>query len=314
MSFFLKSKNKFKLYISPYKIHFKNKRKAPLEGSLLAFDFGWAGMGYSDFLPWPAFQELSLFQQLADMRKGRFSQRFLIARRGAWMDAQARAQQRNLLFGLKIPPSHYLIEDILIFKSEEEIAAKGFKAVKVKLKPYKEAAQAEKLKAFHSHLRGVKWRLDLNGQSWPAWRRRLDFIREGLDFVEDPLLNPRDMEKPDRKILAQDWTPSPYFQIKIVKPSRDALWDLLKELAFFRWKRLIFTHSFDHPLGQAMAAFYAGVFYKNSPRFFETGALTHSLFKVRSYPVEEGPDFAPPAGFGFGFSDSLKREKWKRWL
>ena len=62
-------------------------------------------------------------------------------------------------------------------------------------------------------------------------------------------------------------------QIKIVKPSRDCVSFLSRQQVFFQWKRLVFTHSFDHPLGQAGAAFWAESFYKIRPCFFETGAL-----------------------------------------
>ena len=92
---------------------------------------------------------------------------------------------------------------------------------------------------------------------------------------------------------------------------------LIKEVAFFSWKRLVFTHSFDHPLGQAVSVFWASVFYKNYRSFFETGGFINSLLlKETSYPLNQnkGPEFLPPSGFGFGFSDSLKKEKWKRWV
>ena len=308
----LKLANKFKLYVSPYKLHFKNKHHSPLEGSLLAFDFGSDLTGYSDFLPWPNFGEANLSSQLKAMQEECFSNRFLIARHNAFLDAQARCQKRNLLFGLKLPSSHFLIDDLLHFKTEERVVEMGFQIVKVKLRPHKRNEQLDKLKSLYSGLKNIKWRLDLNGQRWSLWKDKLNFIKKSLDFVEDPSSVP--IEKEDKNLLAQDWIPFSHFQIKIVKPSRDSAQSLLKELALSCWKRLIFTHSFDHPLGQTAAAFHAGIFYKNHPRFFETGALTHSLFQINSYPLHQGPDFVPPIGFGFGFSDSLKKEPWKRWL
>ena len=309
----------FKLYISPYKLKFKNKNlfPSPLEGSLLAFDFGSDLIGYSDFLPWPAFGEKTLSFQLNQIKKEVFNKRFLIAKQTASLDAQARIQKKNLLFGLKIPPSHFLIEDLFNFKKEEWIVAKGFQTVKVKLKSSKIKQQIDRLKRLYTHLQNMKWRFDLNGQSWSAWKNKLHFMKEDMDFVEDPLVSNSAFEKEDRSLFAQDWLPCSGFQIKIVKPSRDSLQDLLKELAFFRWKRLVFTHSFDHPLGQTATAFWAGLFYKNYSRFFETGAFTNSQFvEMDSYPLnpKQGPDFVPPSGFGLGFADSLKKEKWKRWL
>jgi len=308
----LKLKNKFKLYISPYTLYFKNKQCPPLEGSLLAIDFGSGLTGYSDFLPWPIFGESNLSNQLKAIKEGYFSNRFLIAKHNAFLDAQARSQKRNLLSGLRLPSSHFLIDNLLHFKTEERILEKGFQVVKVKLNPDRRNEQLEKLKALYSRLKNIKWRLDLSGQKWSLWKERLHFIKKELDFVEDPNLT--QVEKEDKNLLAQDWIPSSHFQIKIIKPSRDSTKSLLKELSLSHWKRLIFTHSFDHPLGQTATAFHAGIFYKNHPRFFETGALTHSLSQIGSYFLQQGPDFVPPAGFGFGFSDSLKKEPWKRSL
>ena len=120
------------MYISPYRLRFK-KPKAflpPLEGALLAFEFKFGRMGYSDFLPWPAFGEPSLSRQLKQAQQGLFSSRLLIAMQNAALDAQARDQKRNLFFGLNIPESHFLIGDILEFREESQIGERGFKIVK----------------------------------------------------------------------------------------------------------------------------------------------------------------------------------------
>ena len=307
-----KKTNSFKLYISPYKLHLKNKLQPLSEGSLLAFDFGSELRGYSDFLPWPSFGEQKLSDQLKQIQTGHFSKRFLIAKQNAFLDAQARKKKRNLFFGLKIPSGHYLIEDLLSFNQLKNITDKQFQTVKVKLKTYKIPEQIEKIKALHSDLKNIKWRLDLNGQSWSPWKEKLSFIKKDLDFIEDPLET--NFKKEEKKLFAGDWIPYPRFQIKIVKPSRDSFKDLLRGLAFSQWKRVVFTHSFDHPLGQVTSAFWAGSFYKYYPHFFETGAFTHNLFKTDSYHLSSGPNFIPPAGYGFGFSASLKKENWKRWL
>ena len=307
---------RFKLSISPYKLSFKNKLLSPLEGSLLAFDFGSGLTGYSDFLPWPRFGEPSLFRQLHYIQKGEFSQRFLIAKHNAFLDAQARSEKRSLFYGLKIPPSHFLIEDLLNFKTTNLISEKNFKKVKVKLAPYQINEQIKKLKNLNRDLSGVQWRLDCNGLSWRLWKDQLKFLKEDIDFIEDPL--PGELwDRSDQKLWAQDWIPSLHSQIKIVKPSRDCLNLLIKELGLPRWKRIVFTHSFDHLLGQAVTAYWAGLFYKRHPQFFETGSFTCSpLSPIDSYPLYSklSPDFIPPAGFGFGFSDSLKKEPWKQWI
>ena len=243
-----KKNNFFKLYISPYKLKFKNKGLSPLEGVLLAFDFGSALTGYSDFLPWPSFGEPSLSHQLNQIQQGLFSKRFLIAQQNASLDAQARSQKRNLLFGLKIPSSHFLIEDLLHFNKQKDLSEKGFQTVKVKLKAYKIPEQIKKLKSLYFHFKNKKWRLDLNGQSWSPWKEKLAFMKASIDFIEDPLAD-KAFKKEDKNLFAQDWTPCSPVQIKIIKPSRDSLKELPTKEILQKWKRLIFTHSFDHPLG-----------------------------------------------------------------
>ena len=311
---FVKVPMNFELSISRYRLKFKNRSLTPLQGALLAFDFDSGLRGYSDFLPWPSFGEQELSQHLEQVRKGGvFSQRFLLAKHNAFLDARARQKKRNLFFGLKIPPSHYLIEDLLSFNQIKNIRKGGFQAVKVKLKAYKIPEQIQKIKALHLELGKVKWRFDLNGQDWLLWKEKLSFIN--MDFVEDPLVH-RNPLKEERKLLAQDWMPSPHFQIKIVKASRDSVKDLLRGLASSRWKRLVFTHSFDHPLGQAVSAFWAGFFYRQYPHWIETGAfLNFQLEKLQNYKLEsKGDTLIAPQGFGFGFGDSLKKEKWERYL
>ena len=215
MNFFtsLKPTNKFKLYVSTYKLKFKNKIlfPLPLEGSLLAFDFGSDLMGYSDFLPWPAFGEKSLSCQLNEIKQKKFSRRFLIAKQNAFLDAKARSQKRNLFFGLKIPPSHFFIADLLNFNKPEFILEKGFKFIKLKLKPFKINEQIEKLKTLHSDLKTINWRLDLNNSSWTPWKDKLYFLKNHIDFIEDPLLDKSSFEKQNQHLFAQDWSASLLF-------------------------------------------------------------------------------------------------------
>ena len=310
----LSGSQKFKLYISPYQLEFKKRGPKPLEGALLAFDFGLDLLGYSDFLPWPRFGEISLYQQLRQIKKGEFSQRFLIAKKSAFLDAKARSQKRSLFFGLKIPDSHFLIPDLLSFKSP---GLAGQKKIKVKLKPYKINRQISALKALSQNFKEARWRLDFNGMSWELWKNQLKFLKPSIDFIEDPRLKRASFEQKEKILFAGDWKSSPYFQIRIIKPSRDRLDLLIKELALFRWKRVIFTHSFDHPLGQLISAFWAGQFYKRHNSFFETGGLADLRLKEKAgYPLSQktGPRFSPPGGFGFGFGSSLKKEPWRRWL
>ena len=303
---FLKPFKNFKLFISKYRLKFKSCQKADLKGCLFLFDFGAGLIGYSDFLPWPLYGEKTLKEQLEDIRQGQFSQRFLIAKQQAFLDARARLEKTSLFFSLKIPHSHFLIENLLEFKFSKKIS--DFKTIKVKLKPFKVLDQVVILKELNLLLKDIKWRFDLNQNDWLEWESALSFLKHRIDFIEDP-------KKPTSSVsLAEDWSCIPSAGIKIVKPSRDSLVPLIRKWP--RWKRIVFTHSFDHPLGQASSAFWSAFFYKRYPQFFETGSFFNfQLQPVRAYERESrGASFIAPEGFGFGFSKALKNENWQNWL
>ena len=221
---FIKAFENFKLFISKYELKFKSSKRANLEGCLFLFDFGSGLIGYSDFLPWSSYGERSLKKQLEDIKKGQFSQRFLIAKRQAFLDAKARLEKRSLFFSLKIPPSHFLIDNLLEFSFSKKID--GFKIIKVKLKPFKVLEQLKVLKELNLLLKNVKWRFDLNGNSWKAWEPYLSFLKDQVDFIEDP------KERIAPYLLAEDWKQSPFAKIKIIKPARDSIFKLTKKSFF----------------------------------------------------------------------------------
>ena len=313
-----KAKNlrKIKLYISLYQLRFKNKKFWAFnpKGALLAFDFGSGLTGYSDFLPLPCFGEKPLFAQLKEAKEGRESFRFCLARENAWRDAHARSENRSLFYGLKFPLSHFLIEDILSFSNWEKIPLLEYEYVKVKLRPKDPEKQTQKLKFLISAMPRLKWRLDLGGGGWPLWKNRLQFMEGRIDFIEDPFGAPSSGS--DSRLFAEDWLLNRAFSIKIAKPARDSLESLTKGLAASRWKRVVFTHSLEHPLGQAASAFHGARFYQNHGFLFEAGAFKCLSFYEEIFCLNVNPDpvFRPPKGSGFGFGEALKRENWRRWL
>ena len=313
-SFVSVMREKCRIFISPYKL--KTECGGPGRvGALMAFAFKGGLLGYSDFMPLPVFGEGSLSHELARIQQSHScGQSFLIAKYNAFLDAAARERGQSLFFGLKIPLSHFLIEDLLSFKTPNRILEEGFQIVKVKLKPRELDRQARRLKSLFYFLKGdIKWRFDLNGAPWAPWRHKLRFLNQNLDFIEDPL--PDKATSSESHLFAQDGIVIPGARIRVIKASRDR-YDLLTKTADFSfWKRWIFTHSLNHPLGQAISAFWAGRFYKNHKRFFETGGFIppFSLKSAGPYTLNhKGPVFMPPQGFGWGFSQALKKEKWKR--
>ncbi len=314
MPFFKKNT---KIFISPYQLKFKDKKKNPsvLEGVLMAFDFDSKLKGYADFLPWTSYGEKSLDQQLDDITQGIESNRFQMTKKNAWLDAVARFKKQNLFYGLKMPPSHFLIENLFSFSEQKDILRGGYKYVKVKLSPLDLDQQIKKLKKIVGELpKTIKYRLDLYHQKWSLWKEPLHFMKTQIDFIEDPFLDIQKIKEEDCSFFAEDWVFNSRCKIRIVKPTRDCLDGVTKELAFSRWKRIVFTHSFDHPLGQATSAYWAAKFYQIHPSFFETSALKCFAFEENNFYFHnsKNPFLEIPKGFGFGFDKCLQAENWKR--
>lgn len=294
------------IYFSPYELKFKNKFKPPLVGALLLFEFDSYLQGYSDFLPWPQWGEQNLFQQIESCSLKKFSSRFLISAHNAYEDACFRSQKRNPFLGLTLPPSHFFIEDILSFQAEDIF--ENYKYVKVKLNNSLLEEQLKQIKKWSLKFSSVQWRLDTQGQNLKIPQEFLLAMENRIDFIED---------SQNRNLNlwgAEDWIKNTRFLTKVAKPSRDFVQHLTKGIACARWKRLIFTHSFDHPLGQVITAFRASQFYKNHPSFFETCGLQCFSLQENEYqiPFSSTPFFKHPQGFGFGWEEELKREKWKK--
>ena len=304
------TEKKTRVYISPYILNKSLFRK----GVLLRFDFAGSGVvGYSDFLPWPKYGESSLDKQLKELKKGYKSQRFLMAEKLALEDANARLEKRNLFHGLKIPPSHYLIEEDFL-PSLEEALSLGYKIIKVKCRKDNLLELTKKIKrTFKSHPH-LTWRLDFNSslkaRDWHHVKELLNPFWNQLDFIEDPFPSDELSGINPDKLFAWDWTPNKFSQIRIIKPLRGD-----KDFLQPSIKRLIFTHSMDHSLGQAAAVFIAGQFYLNHPGYFETCGLKWLSPEKRDFVLHSNRDpvFRPPPGFGFGFQEELNRQKWRFW-
>lgn len=305
-----------KIFQSPYQLKFKTKHREPLKGSLLCFEFDCSIRGYSDFLVWPQWDKASLTQQLEDVIQQKESPRFLIAKKNAWLDAQARFKKQNLLYGLKIPDSHFLIEDILSFDRQDILLRWNYQYIKIKIQSTNINKQIERLKSLSGMLpKKIKWRLDFNfKESKPCLQKQnLDFLWNQIDFIEDPGPHFKYQNRASVR-FADDWKTNPFCRTKIAKPSRDYLGKLNSSLARAQFQRVIFTHSFDHPLGQATSAFWAAQFYKIHPAFFETSGLKCLNLKEDEFSFHQdlGPKFQTPHGFGFGFDEALKARQWER--
>ena len=309
------------IYISPYQLELLKGGREPLKGTLLLFEFESGLKGYSDFLPWPRFGERDLWKQLEDVKNGWESERWICAKNTAFSDALARKEKRNLFFGLNIPKSHFLIEDVSSFSSWKQLEKAGYKTIKIKLTKQQDLEKAlPRIKKIHIQYPYFRWRLDFNGSlkvwQWSALKESLEFLWKHIDFIEDPFdIFPR-LSELESGPFAEDWISNFSAISRIIKPSRDSLDFLTKQIPLRQWKNIVFTHSQETLLGQAATAYWAGRFYKIHPFFRQTGAFKSFSFKKSPWTFHEdkGPLFKSPSGWGLGFGDMLEKEPWKRWV
>ncbi len=297
-----------------------NARSAATEraGALLRADGGFA-----DLHPWPELGDAPLDDQLASLAADAPTS---LARRSlacARADGEARAAGRSLFEGLEIPPSHRLVldgDDV----DFEEIAASGFRSVKVKAGT-DARADAERLIAFSPALLGtpLRLRIDVNAAftaaELDAFLEKLPAsLRERIEFLEDPV--PADApawsairSRWDVALAADREKPDPScWDIAVIKPASEG--EEIVEEASARGKAIVFTSSMDHPLGQLWAAWNAAV-AASSRRVLDCGLLTHELYEPTPFSERlrtDGPTLVPPGGTGLGFDDLLEKKPWEK--
>ena len=281
--------------------------------------------GHADLHPWPEKGEASLKIHLEKLRKKEVTFLFLRAVAIAWEEAQARAKTVNLLSGLKIPLSHYLILDIENFSAIDKALHQGFKFFKVKLNhPLKQ--QTQKLSNLINDLdSSFKWRLDfhrdLNERQWKEWVQECLILLKinNLDFIEVPFSYQERLWIKNRKYpLALDvWNGENTLPVStlIWKNSRKSIEDLLKKKSRGLFKRVIFTHGLSHPMDQLSSAYFSARFYKIYPSLRETcGLVQGDIYDNHAFSLpNHGPVFPYLSGIGWGF-DSILLEglPWKK--
>ena len=308
-----------KIYISPYELEFQNGSNR-IQGALLLFEFTSDLKGYGDFLPQPGFGEKTLKDQLKDLRQNKESVRFTQVKKIAFHDALARREKRSLFSGLKIPDSHFLVENLASFSHWNRVEEKGYRTIKVKIRRRDFQKQLKRLREGSAFLPDCRWRLDLNGslncQEWDSFKKSLQFLWNKMDFIEDPFKNPGGFTGKDSSLFAEDWISFPQGAVQIVKPGRDSIDGLIRQGIHGFRKKIVFTHSRETLLGCSATAWSAGRFYRKHSSFWMTCALKCRSFKKSRWTrnEDESPVFTPPFGFGLGFDRLLKKEPWKRWM
>lgn len=304
-----------KIWYSDYQLKPKQKlnSKVPLSprsGFLLKVEWTAGVIGYSDVFPWPEFGDPSLEDLKLELSEktslGPLASSSLFFNRE---DAQARKRGRSLFLSLPTPECHSLLDSNDLLASLKDKRSSGFSRFKVKM------MDSTDLKPLFSELReGEKLRLDFNAsltfeQFENFWKALSDSEKRAIDFVEDPW-SPGDNSKTlnERAPLASDFVLNSQWPIRIIKPARD----LFKTSKLHQ--RVIFTHSMEHPVGQAFALWFASRFHRDHPQKKEVHGVSpnhpYESFEFSQLWTESGPRPKPPQGQGVGFTDLLKEQRW----
>ena len=278
-----------KVWLHPYQL--------PRLGALIKVEWDRHRIGYSDLHPFPEFGEPPLeahIEALASLEFTELVERSLDLNHA---DAEYRRMNRSAFLGLALPRAHRLVTDIRAINSDdlEEWRALGFTHIKVKMgrRLGVETPKLEDLCAQSNFM----WRLDFNAclvadQFTDWWRGLAKHVKTRLDFIEDPAMD--DLEGLSGP-WADDWVEQDGAEVVICKPARDA-----PEQEDIN-KRIIFTHSLDHPLGQAAALWTAARFYRYYPDRAEVCGLGMGTAMLK-----------PPTGIGFGYGEMLAELPWER--
>jgi O-succinylbenzoate synthase len=311
------------------------------EGALLRFDFKNGTTGYADCHPWVELGDDPLQTQLELLSHSKVTPLTNRSLFFASLDAAARGKGKNLFADLIIPPSHFLIANLVSFGTNagnrsiallHNLLCRGFNRFKVKIGS-KLPEEIKALKFLTSNLpEKVKIRLDfnakLNAASFDLFLEEIREIHHRLEFCEDPfpfsLAQWKKRQKNYSIPLACDLNSeqaigkSEAAKVLIIKPAIQQELPFLDEAA--DQQKLVVTSYLDHPLGQLSAAYVAATINKAVPASIAAaGLLSHLCYEPNPYsdqfaaanPFGE-PFLNPPHGTGFGFNDFLEKEQWIR--
>ncbi len=299
-----------KTWVHRYEL--ETKQNLRRMGALLKIEWASARFGFSDVHPWPEFGDQPLELQLERLTQDALTPLLEVSLNFNRMDCEYRRLNRSAFLGLPLPTSHKLIVDLLTTTEADLHAwqAQGFTHLKVKLGQslQLESGRLQQLMRASNFI----WRLDMNGRlkatefiTW--WCEFPKDLRVKIDFVEDPV---GDSELPLDGPWADDWRRLSNSVVEVIKPARQLHVPILQN------KRVVFTNSFEHSLGQACAIWTAAQHYRSQPHTQEVcglGAPEH--YKQNKFTQEwscSGPILRPPPGAGFGFDSGLKELLWER--
>ncbi|MEN9992425.1 MAG: hypothetical protein RLZZ224_2127 [Verrucomicrobiota bacterium] len=287
-------------------------RKSPalqVEGMLLRIDGG-----YACVQPWSVFGHPTLEEHEQALREKRSLPLLDQAFSCAEADAEARRKGVSWWTGLSVPRSHATITDLT--EDHPESALAPFSHAKIKAR-VEDTQQLHEWSQRHPHL---SLRLDFNEvpneKAFVDWWEKLsDELRRRIDWVEDPF--PFDSEAWQRVQSqtgcafacdrAVDLLRSDHAFVAVWKPA----WQPLP--CSVLQQNVVVTSAMDHPVGQAWAAYSAGLAGVTSL----CGLRTDPLFEKNAFSERMGswgPDWPRIDGMGMGFDDLLENLPWVRMM
>lgn len=311
-----------KIWVHRYELKPLQSGVAARRGVLLKVEWAPGQFGYSDVHPWPELGEPELEEHIQELAGLDFTPLVESSLEFNFIDRELRDQSRNAFLGLALPRSHRLVLDVRSVSSKQvaEWHALGFTHFKVKMGGKDLAQETDALEEIlltSSMLARVDFNSRLKSADFLKWWKGLKpLVRARIDFIEDPV---SDGALSEIGPWAADWKPLEIAQIKVVKPARENFEHVMavqKALGLPRFRRWIFTHSMDHPLGQAAAVWTAARFYRSHPQMSEVcGLAMPEIYKSNEFSKVWDttlPMLKPTPGTGFGFDDLLKNLKWER--
>ncbi len=302
-----------KIWVHRYQLVSKPPGALAREGALLKVEWMPGEIGYSDLHPWPEFGEPPLHEHILSLSNKKFTPLVQIALEFNSIDRVYRGLKRSAFWGLGLPRSHKLVTEMRFVESAQLVdwQKAGFTHIKVKMGKDL-IGETDLLRQWSMHYPDWFWRIDINARltvseftSW--WKSLDDRIKTKIDFIEDPVTNGERI--PFSGPWAQDWTTCPGAQVRVFKPAHESI---SLERGF---KRVIFTHSLDHPLGQSAAAWSAAKFYAKNPSMKEVCGLAAAEGYITDAFSQAwfcaGPRMQPPPGNGFGFDEHLEALTWE---
>ena len=310
------------------------------DGFLLKIAFKNFGIGYADCFSWEVLGDLSLKQQIINLKNGIYDTHLEKSIYFAWIDAQYRSKNQNIFKNLNLPKNHYTCVDINELTTDfiEELKSKGFSKIKIKC-GFSLNDEIYNIKNLTPILKRLKMflRLDFNSnldvQKFFFFLSSLESSLEIFDFIEDPIsFDNNDWEKiknnfskinlaidriQESFLIENDKIINKSYDYLVMKPAIQNINKIIRNNYLLKKNSILFTSYMDHPIGQLSALYEASLFYSETSQNMEDcGFLTHILYDKNAYSetltISDTKLIPSFEGNGFGFDALLEKECWRK--